>query len=62
MFADNPRLSGSQLVQAREICAEAVAMVKDRDLAVAAGELDPKFALPDANWSYDASLVIRCVS
>jgi hypothetical protein len=40
LFADNRKLSESHLAVAREICSDAVKMVRDRDFAVNQGSLD----------------------
>src|ERR1700722_5066104 len=51
---DNRRLSDRELLTARAICDEAVEWVKDRPDYIRRHNIDPRFALPDANWSYDA--------
>jgi hypothetical protein len=54
LVTHNQRLSESELLVAKAICQDTVRMVKDRDLAVRNKQVDIRFALPDANWSYDA--------
>jgi hypothetical protein len=51
---DNRRLSDRELLTARSICDEAVEWVRDRPDYIRRHNIDPRFALPDANWSYDA--------
>jgi len=54
LISDNSPLTLSQLRTASEICQQAVESVKARDADVKAQQLDSEFALPAANWSYDA--------
>jgi hypothetical protein len=51
---DNRRLSAEELSLARRICDEAAHVVRSRDEHIREGRVDARFALPDANWSYDA--------
>jgi hypothetical protein len=51
---DNRSLSQYEFVRARVICEEARASVLDRPEYIRRQGVDPRFALPDANWSYDA--------
>ena len=55
LFANNQRLSASPLMVAQQICRDAAKMVKDRNSSIEVGTFDAKFALPDANWLYDAT-------
>lgn len=50
----NRTLSESELARAREICREVSQGVIDRDRYIAMHGIDRAFALPDANWSYEA--------
>jgi hypothetical protein len=54
LLRDNRRLSDRELLTARSICDEAVEWVQDRPEYIRRHGIDPRFALPDANWSYDA--------
>jgi hypothetical protein len=54
LLKNNRRLSDRELLTARAICDEAVEWVKDRPDYIRRHNIDPRFALPDANWSYDA--------
>jgi hypothetical protein len=54
LFADNQRLSDSQVTTAKAIGEDGLKMVEDRDRGAGSGTLDARFALPDANWSIDA--------
>lgn len=51
---DNRRLTPAELASARRISEDTQRLVRERDAYVAAHGIDPRFALPDANWSYDA--------
>jgi hypothetical protein len=51
---DNRSLSKCELVRARTICEEARESVLERPNYIQRHGIDPQFALPDANWSYDA--------
>jgi hypothetical protein len=52
--ADSGRLASTELSIAARICEESVASVKARSQYIKENSLDERFALPDANWSYDA--------
>jgi hypothetical protein len=54
LLKDNRRLSDAELSVARSICREAVASVRKRPRYIRWRRIDPRFALPDANWSYEA--------
>lgn len=49
---DNRRLSAAEFNIARQICEEVLQSVQIRQEFVSSNGTDPKFALPDANWSY----------
>jgi len=51
---DNRSLSRYEFLRARAICEEARASVLERPDYIRRHAVDPRFALPDANWSYDA--------
>jgi hypothetical protein len=51
---DNRSLSQYEFLRARAICEEARASVLERPEYIRRHAVDPRFALPDANWSYDA--------
>jgi hypothetical protein len=51
---DNRRLSADELSRAAAICEDAARQVRARDDHIREGLVDARFALPDANWSYDA--------
>lgn len=51
---DNRRLSDAEFLVARQICKEVLESVQSRPQFVSANGIDPKFAMPDANWSYEA--------
>lgn len=51
---DNRRLSDAELLVARQACKEVLQSVQGRPQFVSANGIDPKFALPDANWAYEA--------
>jgi hypothetical protein len=48
-------LSAIELAAARRICDEAIQSVVERPEFMRHNAIDEKFALPDANWSYDSS-------
>lgn len=54
LLRDNRRLSDADLARAKVICDEALGWVRDRDVYIERHAVDRRFALPDANWSYDA--------
>jgi hypothetical protein len=54
LVAHNSPLTLSQLEIASKICQQALLSVQERDEKVRNNELDSAFALPDANWSYNA--------
>ena len=51
---DSCRLSTIQIALARQICNEAIQSIEDRSHYVEKNHIDQYFAIPDANWSYDA--------
>lgn len=51
---DNRRLSDAELLVARQACKEVLQSVQGRPQFASANGIDPKFALPDANWAYEA--------
>ena len=51
---DNRSLSPPEVARGRTICEEARASVLERPEYIRRHAVDPRFALPDANWSYDA--------
>lgn len=51
---DNRRLSPAEFCVARQICEEVLRSVQSRQQFVSLNGIDPRFALPDANWSYGA--------
>ena len=53
LLKDNRRLSDAELSVARSICREAIASVRKRPRYIRWRRIDPRFALPDANWSYE---------
>jgi len=54
LLQNNRRLSHAEVARARVICDEALGWVCDREAYINQHSLDRRFALPDANWSYDA--------
>lgn len=54
LLKDNRRLSDRELMVARSICDEAVEWVEERPAYIRRHGIDARFALPDANWSYEA--------
>ena len=54
LLSDNRALSTTELVEARRICDELTAATVGRDEYLRTHKVDKAFALPDANWSYDA--------
>jgi hypothetical protein len=54
LLRDNRRLSYAEMARAKAICEEAIAWVKNRDAYLEEHSVDRRFALPDANWSYDS--------
>jgi O-methyltransferase len=54
LLRDNRRLSYAELNRAKAICDEALGWVHNRDAYLREQGVDPRFALPDANWSYDS--------
>lgn len=48
------RLSDHEFARARAICDESLASVRARDGYISQHSLDKDFAIPDANWSYEA--------
>ena len=54
LLRDNRRLSYAELNRAKAICEEALGWVRNRDAYLREQGVDPRFALPDANWSYDS--------
>lgn len=54
LLRDNRCLSDTELARAKAICDEALGWVRDRNTYMQQHAVDPRFALPDANWSYDA--------
>jgi len=54
LIADNTPLTESQWQIAAVICQQVLSWVQERDANIRNNRLDRAFALPDANWSYDA--------
>jgi len=54
LLKNNRCLSDRELLTARSICNEAVEWVQNRPEYIRHHGIDPRFALPDANWSYEA--------
>lgn len=54
LLKDNRRLSGSEFARAKAICEEMRSSVLERPEYIRQHSVDPRFALPDANWSYDS--------
>ncbi len=54
LLRDNRRLSYAELDRAKSICDEALGWVHNRDVYLREHGVDPRFALPDANWSYES--------
>jgi hypothetical protein len=54
LLRDNRRLSYAELNRAKAICEEALGWVHNREAYLREWGVDPRFALPDANWSYDS--------
>jgi O-methyltransferase domain len=54
LLQNNRRLSHAEVARARVICDEALGWVGHREAYINQHSLDRRFALPDANWSYDA--------
>jgi putative sugar O-methyltransferase len=52
---DSRSLSQYEFLQARAICEEARTSVLERPEYIRRNGIDPRFALPDANWSCDAA-------
>jgi hypothetical protein len=51
---DNRRLCDAEFLVARQICKEVLESVQGRSQFISTNRIDPKFAMPDANWSYEA--------
>ena len=51
---DNRKLSPNEYALAKRICEDAKQLVLQRESYIETHGIDPAFALPDANWSYDA--------
>src|ERR1700685_83963 len=54
LLKDNRRLSDAEFLRAKGICEEARSSVLERPEYIRQHSIDPRFALPDANWSYDS--------
>lgn len=54
LLSDNRKLSEYEYLRAKEICADCLKCVENRNEYIKTNNVDIKFALPDANWSYDA--------
>ena len=52
---DNRKLSPDELARAKWICDEMLHLVEQRDSYICTNGIDTAFALPDANWSRDAT-------
>ena len=50
----NRRLSDAEFLVAQQICNEVSQAVQSRTQFISAHGIDPKFAMPDAGWSYEA--------
>lgn len=54
LLRDNRRLSDVELRRAQAICREALGWLGEREAYIEQHAVDRRFALPDANWSYEA--------
>jgi putative sugar O-methyltransferase len=54
LLRNNRRLSDAEIARAKIICDEALGWVRDREAYIRQHLVDRRFALPDANWSYNA--------